>query len=107
MQAAHLWKDDQGKDDHEASEQTGNAEKPGKDARMLTLTLENLGAVGAEVPFTVRCEASDISQRLQVRAKSTATTRLDLPCTPLEIIVNDGSVPESDMTNNFYKIASQ
>jgi len=102
VQSAHLWKDD-----HETSEQTGNTEKPGKDVRMLTVTLENLGAVSAEVPFTVRCEASDITQRLQVRAKSTATTRVELPCIPLEIVVNDGSVPESDVTNNFYKIASQ
>jgi hypothetical protein len=104
VQSAHLWKDDQGKDAREAAEQTGNTEKPAQDMRMLTVTLENLGLVGAEVPFTVRCEASDITQRLEVRARSTATTRVELPCTPLEIVVNDGSVPESDMTNNVFKI---
>jgi len=93
VQSAHLWK-----------EQPDKTEKTGKDVRMLTLTLENLGAVGAEVPVTMRCEANDITQRLQVRAKSTATTRVELPCIPLEIVVNDGSVPESDVTNNVFKI---
>jgi len=96
VQSAHLWKEDQEK-----------AEKTGKDTRMITLTIENLGAVGAEVPFTLRCEGNDVAQRLEIRAKSTATTRVEVPCTPLEIVVNDGSVPESDVANNSYKIVSQ
>ena len=73
---------------------------------MITVTLENQGAAGAEVPFTVRCDGGDVVRRLEVRAKSTATTRVELPGTPLEIVVNDGSVPESDVTNNVFKIAA-
>ncbi|MFZ3266844.1 MAG: hypothetical protein WA172_22760, partial [Terriglobales bacterium] len=45
-----------------------------KGAQMLTVTLENLGLASAEVPFTVHCEGSDVTGRLEVRAKSTATT---------------------------------
>ena len=30
--------------------------------------------------------------------------RIEAAGTPQEIIVNDGSVPESDMTNNIFKI---
>jgi aminopeptidase N len=76
-------------------------------ATMITVTLENRGTAGAEVPFTVRCEGGDVTKRLQVRAKSTATTRVELPGTPTEILVNDGSVPESELSNNVYKISER
>jgi hypothetical protein len=89
VQSAHPWKD-------------ANA-KPEKQ-QILTVTLENLGLTGAEVPFTVHCADSDVTQRIEVRAKSTATTRVETSCAPLEIVVNDGSVPESDLTNNVFKI---
>ena len=78
--------------------------KTEKAAQMITITLENLGAAGAEVPFTIRCEGGDVTRRLEVRSKSTATTRVELPGTPIEIVVNDGSVPESDVSNNVLKV---
>jgi hypothetical protein len=81
--------------------------KTEKDVQMITVTLENLGTAGAEVPFTVRCAGSEVQRRLEVRAKRTATTRVELPAAPLEIVVNDGSVPESDLTNNALKITAQ
>jgi hypothetical protein len=81
--------------------------KTEKGVQMITVTLENLGLTGAEVPFTVHCEGIDVQRRLEVRAKSTATTRVELPAAPLEIVVNDGSVPESDLTNNVFKITAQ
>jgi hypothetical protein len=87
VQSAHPWKTEK--------------------AMMITVTLENQGTAGAEVPFTVRCEGGDIVRRLEVHSKSTATTRVELPGTPLEIVVNDGSVPESDLTNNVFKIGAQ
>jgi len=86
--ALHPWKNDAGK-------------------QMVTVTLENLGSAGAEVPFTVRFVDGEIRQRIEVRAKSTATTRIEITGTPTEIVVNDGSVPESDLTNNVFKIAEQ
>ncbi len=90
VQLAHPWED----------------EKPDgkKSAQMITVTLENLGAVGAEVPFLVRCGEVEVSRRLEVRAKSTATMRVELPSTPKEIVLNDGSVPEQDFGNNVFKI---
>ena len=84
----------------------GANDKGQQKAQMVTVTLENLGAAVAEVPFTVRCESSEAPGRLEVRAKSTATTRVELPCAPVEIVVNDGSVPESDLTNNVFKIGA-
>jgi aminopeptidase N len=93
VQSVHPWEDDKA--------------DGGKRAQMLTVTLENKGNAGAEVPFTVRCEDSQVARRLQVPAKSTATMRVEMACTPLEVVVNDGSVPESDLTNNVFKIEAQ
>ena len=58
VQSAHPWKTE-------------------KDAHIITVTLENLGNAGAEVPFTVIFEGGEITKRIEVRAKSTATTRVE------------------------------
>jgi hypothetical protein len=73
---------------------------------MLTITLDNLGTAGAQVPLTVKFAGGDVTQRLEVRAKSKGVIRVEIPAAPQEIVVNDGSVPESDMTNNVFKIES-
>jgi hypothetical protein len=73
---------------------------------MLTITLDNLGTAGAEVPIIVKFAGGEIMKRLEVRAKNKAVIRVETPSAPQEIVVNDGSVPESDMTNNTFKIAA-
>jgi len=78
-----------------------------KGVQFITVTLENLGNAGAEVPFTILFEGGEITKRIEVRAKGTATTRVELPRPPIEIVVNDGSVPESDLTNNVFKIGAE
>jgi hypothetical protein len=80
--------------------------KTEKGVQFITVTLENLGNAGAEVPFTILFEGGEITKRIEVRAKATATTRVELPGTASKIIVNDGSVPESDLTNNVFKISA-
>ena len=75
-----------------------------KETQLVTVTIENLGGAGAEVPFTIRFGSGQITRRIEVRAKSTATTRVEVPGTATEVVVNDGSVPESDLTNNVFKI---
>jgi len=86
VQSVHPWKTDKG-------------------VQFITVTLENLGNAGAEVPFTVMFEGGEITKRIEVRAKNTATTRVELSGTPIEIKINDSSVPESDLTNNVFKIS--
>jgi hypothetical protein len=81
--------------------------KTEKGVQFITVTLENLGNAGAEVPFTIFFEGGEITKRIEVRAKSVATTRVEVPGTASEIVVNDGSVPESDRTNNVFKIGAQ
>ena len=71
---------------------------------MLTITLDNLGSAGAEVPVLVKFGTGEIRKRLEVRAKDKATIRVETPAAPQEIVVNDGSVPESDRANNTFKI---
>ena len=78
-----------------------------KGVQFVTVTLENLGNAGAEVPFTIIFEGGEITNRIEVRAKSTATTRVELLGTANEIVINDGSVPESDLTNNVFKIPAR
>ncbi|MGD0792897.1 MAG: hypothetical protein ABR920_14115 [Terriglobales bacterium] len=87
VQSVHPWKTDKG-------------------VQFITVTLENLGNAGAEVPFTVLFEGGEITKWIEVRAKGTATTRVELPGAASEIRVNDGSVPESDLTNNVFKISA-
>jgi aminopeptidase N len=87
VQSAHPWKSD-------------------KDVQFVTVTLENLGNAGAEVPFTIMSEDGEVTNRIEVRAKSTATTRVELKGAASEIVVNDGSVPESDLTNDSFEIST-
>ena len=74
---------------------------------LVTITIENTGQAGAEVPVTLRTEKSETMKRLEVRAKSSATIRMEALSQPLEVVVNDGSVPETDMENNAYKIGGK
>jgi len=75
-----------------------------KGVQIVTVTLENKGDAGAEVPFRVIFAEGEITTRLEVRARSTATTRVETPSVATQIVVNDGSVPEVDLTNNAYTI---
>ncbi|MGA7632608.1 MAG: hypothetical protein WCB11_17745 [Terriglobales bacterium] len=85
VQSAHPWKTD-------------------KDVQFITVTLENRGDAGAEVPFTISFEGGEVTKRIEVHGKSTATMRVELQGTPSQIVVNDGSVPEADLTNNVFTV---
>ena len=76
-------------------------------AYVVTITVDNMGTAGAEVPIIVKFGGADadVIKRLEVRAKSKATVRVETPARPLKVIVNDGSVPESDTTNNVFNVA--
>ena len=71
---------------------------------MVTVTVDNLGTAGAQVPVTVKFTGGDVTKRLEVLAKNKAVIRIEVPGAPQEIVVNDGSVPETDMTNNTFKV---
>jgi hypothetical protein len=73
-------------------------------AYVLTVTVSNLGAAGAEVPLTVKFAGGEVTERLVVRGKSNGVIRVEVPKPPEEVVVNDGSVPESGTTNHVFKI---
>ena len=73
---------------------------------LVTVTVENLGSAGAEVPVRVQFEGGEITQRVEVRGKAKATLRIATPRAPARVVVNDGSVPESNMSNNDFKVAT-
>ena len=71
---------------------------------ILSVTVDNLGSAGAEVPVIVKFAGGEATKRLEVRAKDKATIRIETPAAPQKVVVNDGSVPESDVTNNEFKV---
>jgi aminopeptidase N len=71
---------------------------------VVTITIENLGEAGAQVPVTLLMEGGQVTRLFEVHSKSKSVMRIEAAGTPQEIVVNDGSVPESDMTNNIFKI---
>jgi hypothetical protein len=73
-------------------------------AFMVTITMDNLGTAGAEVPVTVKFAGGEVTKRLEIHAKNKAVIRVESPSAPEEIVVNDGSVPESKITNNVFKV---
>jgi hypothetical protein len=77
------------------------------DTYLVAVTVDNLGTAGAEVPLTVKFAGGGVTKRLEVRAKSKGTIRIETPAAPQQVVVNDGSVPESDMTNNVFKVEAR
>jgi hypothetical protein len=75
-----------------------------KGAYLVTISVENQGAAGAEVPVMVRLDGGEVTSRLVIPAKSTAVVRVQVPSQPREIVVNDGSVPEGNTGNNVFRI---
>lgn len=73
---------------------------------IVAVTVDNLGTAGAEVPVKVKFGGGEVTKRLEVRAKQKATIRIETPAAAQEVVVNDGSVPESDMGNNTFKVES-
>jgi hypothetical protein len=78
--------------------------EPSRHAYVVTVTVENLGNAAAEVPLTLKMAEGQTTKRLLVHGKSKAIIRIEANSAPREIVVNDGSVPESDLSNNEYKI---
>jgi hypothetical protein len=66
----------------------------------VTVTVENLGGAGAEVPVFARGEHGQVSERVLVPAHGKGVAHLLIPEKPKEASINDGSVPESDLSNN-------
>jgi hypothetical protein len=71
---------------------------------LTTVTIENLGSAGAEVPVSLHFDGGELGDRVVVRGKAKGVVRIATPKVPTQVTVNDGSVPESDMSNNSFKV---
>ena len=67
---------------------------------MVTVTVQDTGAAGAEVPIRVQFAGGERIARLEVHGNSENSIRFEMPALPEKLVVNDGSVPESNMNNN-------
>lgn len=72
----------------------------------VTATIENFGAAGAEVPVLVQTAKGEKSVRVLVRAHDKGYARIELPEPPTRIVANDGSVPESNTSNNVFQFTA-
>lgn len=80
------------------------ARKTSQDNYLVTVTIGNAGAAGAEVPVRVVFDGGETTQKVEVRGNAKGIVRIATPRPPIQVIVNDGSVPESDMSNNVFKV---
>jgi hypothetical protein len=87
--------------------ESANARLTNGTSFVTAVSVANEGNAGAEVTVTIRTISGDFPQRLEVRAKGKAVTRIASPAQPLEVVVNDGSVPESNSTEHRFKIAPE
>jgi len=72
---------------------------------VVTVTIANDGDPAAEVRVFVRAEGGERTQRMLAKGKNKAVDRIEVPTAPKEAVVNDGSVPESNMNNNSLAVA--
>ncbi len=68
--------------------------KDGRGGFLVAVEVRNSGDAVAEVPVTVRSGTLTATERLRIPARSSASTRILFESNPVEVVVNDGSVPE-------------
>lgn len=86
--------------------QTLPASEKSPAAYVAAITVENTGDVWTEVPVVVRGPSGERSARVAVAPKSKAVARIGLPEAPTSVVVNDGSVPEPEVSNNRFEFKS-
>jgi hypothetical protein len=62
---------------------------------LVAVEVKNDGDATADVPVTVRSGTLTTTQRLRIPGRSSASTRIVFEGMPDEVLVNDGSVPET------------
>ncbi len=71
---------------------------------LVTVTIENRGGAGAEVPVVIQTPEGERIARVLVRAHQKASGRSQVPAAPTKIVVNDGSVPETNSDDNTFDV---
>lgn len=71
---------------------------------LVTVTIENHGGAGAEVPVLIQSTSGEKIVRVLVKAGQKESGRMEVPVAPDKVKVNDGSVPEANVDNNVYDV---
>lgn len=69
---------------------------------LVTATIENRGTAGAEVPVVIQTPVGERVIRVLVRAHQKGSGRAQVPAAPTRVVVNDGSVPETNSADNTF-----
>jgi len=62
---------------------------------LVAVTVHNAGAAAAEVPLVIRSGTASTTKRIRIPGNSNTTERVVVESAPTEVILNDGSTPES------------
>ena len=81
-------------------------ENPNK-LSLVTVTIENRGRAGAEVPVTLQAPTGEKTLRVLVPANQRASAREQTPEMPTRVVVNDGSIPVSDSSETVYAVPAK
>ena len=71
---------------------------------LVTVTIENRGGAGAEVPVVIQTPSGEKIARVLVMAHQKASGRSQVPAAPTKVVVNDGSVPEINSADNTFDV---
>jgi hypothetical protein len=72
---------------------------------LVSVNIANAGYAAVEVPVTVRSDTSTVTQRVIVPGRGKASQRILIQSKPIEVQVNDGTVPESQSSVHVTPIA--
>jgi hypothetical protein len=62
---------------------------------LVAVTVHNAGAAAVEVPLVIRSGTASTTKRIRIPGNSNTTERVVVESAPTEVILNDGSTPES------------
>lgn len=71
---------------------------------LVAVNLSNNGYAACDVPVTVRSEKTSVTQRMLVPAHGKAVQRILIQGHPVEVEVNDGTVPETEASVHLTKM---
>jgi hypothetical protein len=71
---------------------------------LVAVEVHNAGSVTADVPITVRSGALNATERVRIPPQSTTSTRVVFEGVPQEVILNDGTVPETTAPIHLFQL---
>jgi hypothetical protein len=71
---------------------------------LVAVNVANAGYAAAEVPVTVRSDSNSVTERVLVPAHGKAVQRVLIQGKPIEVQVNDGTIPETQASVHLTKL---